>query len=352
LVKSITKVTIKLTKMAFTGGEGCNCGMGTWFGTSQTIHWTFWANLVIQVIFAIIQYSNSWKYILLIATVWGPSLLLALVFHEMGHVWRTKSFGGTCSSIMYWPLGGFSDCNIKDGTCKQEFFVALCGPLMHIPQFFVWLAIMAIAAPNGIDYYGTEFSIDEFDNGGADQWFASLAKRTLDLNIIVFALNLLLPAYPLDAARMVASMCVHWGLLVETAGFVLVVIGGLLGFACLLYGIVSMVSGSGPGLFLLFIAIFVLWTSWSLYNMVKQKTIDQHPIFQPDCYRNQSGPPPARKPVTSAQRDVELGNNAPQKSQASNKQQPPTRNKPPPGQKPKRQPNSAKKGPKKHPPQK
>jgi hypothetical protein len=269
-------------------GDCCKCGLGRCFGTPMSVHWTFWFNWIFQVVFAVIQYSNSWKYILVIAILWGPVSIVMLIFHELGHIWSNRSFGGTCHYSMLWPLGGFNDCNIPGGTCLQEFWVALCGPLMHIPQFFIWIAVMAVAAPNGVDYYGAGFDIEELDNGGADIWFADLSKRALDVNIMLFALNLLLPAYPMDCARMVAALSVHCGLSVERAGLMLVIVGAVLGFGCFIYGILSLVSGEGPGLFLLLIGLFVLYTSWTLYAMVKAKTIHQHPIFQPDCYKGRS----------------------------------------------------------------
>ena len=335
--------------MAFTGGEGCNCGLGRCYGASQSIHWTFWFNFLVQVVFALIEHYDSWKYILMIVIVWGPAMLLALLFHELGHIWMTRFFGGTCSWICYWPLGGFSDCNIQNGSCKQEFLVALCGPLMHIPQFAVWTVIMAVSAPNGIDYYQLVFDFNAFENGGADQWFAAMAKRVLDVNIIIFALNLLLPAYPLDAARLVASMCVGCGLSVDTTAYVLVVIGGLLGCGALLYGILSIISGSGPGILMLLIGIFVLWTSWSLVNMIRGGTILQHPVFKPDCYKNRPPPPPARQPAarprksntrnnTTPERDIELGKNTANKNKGTPGKSPP-----------KRQSNSATKSPKRPP---
>jgi hypothetical protein len=161
---------------------------------------------------------------------------------------RNRLFGGTCHYMTIWPLGGFSDTNIENGTCLQEFWIALCGPLMHIPQFFIFVIVMAIAAPNGLNYYSSPASVPEVQAGGADLFFAQLAKGAIDINMMLFFMNLLIPAYPLDAARMLAAMGVHCGLTVPRAAWMLVVVGGLLGLGALIFGIIGLISGGDLGM--------------------------------------------------------------------------------------------------------
>jgi hypothetical protein len=156
-------------------------------------------------------------------------------------------FGGTCHYIVLWPLGGLSDTNIENGTCLQEFWVALCGPLMHIPQFVVWVVVMALSSPQGLDYYKSGLNVVAIQDGGAGIWFAQLAKGSIDLNMMLFFLNLLVPAYPLDAARMIAALSVHSGLSVHKSAWLLVVVGGVLGFAALIYGIIAVIQKSSIG---------------------------------------------------------------------------------------------------------
>lgn len=234
--------------MPMSGSEGWSCGMGTCFGGIRTtVHWSFFLVWIFQIVIVIIQYTDSWKYIINIAVLWGPVLLLTVLLHEWGHIVRNRSFGGTCSFITLWPLGGFSNTNIENGTCLQEFWVAMCGPLMHLPQLVVWTLIMALCAPTGINYYGDSLDVPAIDEGGAGIWFAQLSKGALNLNIMLFFLNMLIPAYPLDAARMLAAMSVHCGLSVIRAGWMLLISGGVLGVVALIYGIVALVNGSGPG---------------------------------------------------------------------------------------------------------
>ena len=271
----------------------------------------FWFNLIFQLVFAIIQYTTSWRYFLLIAVVWGPACLLALAFHEWGHIGATRCQGGTYSFSMLWPLGGFNDCTVPNGKCMQEFFIALCGPFMHVPLMMVWVIVLAIAAPEGVSYYSkVKFSITRLNQDGASEWFAQLAKRSLDVNIMIFCLNLLLPAYPMDAANMVAAVCGHCGLSIETTGWVLLIVGVLLGIALLVVGIIYIISGGSPGIFLLLLGIYIMYTSWQMYGYINAGTLSQHPIFKPDCYSRENrrttlsrsnSPRPGRVPPSGGQ---------------------------------------------------
>jgi Zn-dependent protease len=254
-------------------------------GAPVSIHWTFWFNFLIQLVFAIINHSSSWKYIVLICTVWGPFALMIVYLHELGHLFANKKYGGYCTSATLWPLGGFSDCYIENCTCMQEFFVALAGPCTHIPQFFLWLVIMGTASQYGVNYYGRGFNIEEFDAGGADEWFAKFAMEMLNFNMLLFFLNLFVPVYPLDAARMVASLCVQCGMSTDRACLVLVFVGGMLGLGCTVYGIISLIGSVDNGLTFLFAGLFLLFTTYSMFRCYNNRRVTSHPLFFADCYK-------------------------------------------------------------------
>eukprot|EP00980_Cylindrotheca_fusiformis_P008119 scaffold1727_cov133-Cylindrotheca_fusiformis.AAC.22 len=268
-----------------TGLEGFRHRFGSVLGVPISVHWTFWFNFLFQLIVAVINYSSSWKYIILICMVWGPFALMVVYLHELGHLFANRKYGGLCSSATLWPLGGFSDCFIDKCTCMQEFFVALAGPCTHIPQFFIWLIVMGAASEEGVSYFGRPFHIGAFDAGGADNWFAEFGKEMLSLNMILFFLNLLLPVYPLDAARMLASLCVQCGMTPDRACLVLVVFGVLLGLGCFIYGIVGLVNGSSNGLTFLLAGLFLLYTTKSMWDCYNTRRVTSHPLFSADCYR-------------------------------------------------------------------
>jgi Zn-dependent protease len=150
---------------------------GTIFGAPLKLHWTFWFNFLFQVAYSVISFSSSWKYILLIAIIWGPFCLLMIYLHELGHLWVNRRYGGDCSLAVLWPLGGFSICCIEKCTCMQEFWVALAGPATHSVQFIIWVIVMSISSEWGTSYYNHGFNFSRFDNGGASKlWFLVLTS--------------------------------------------------------------------------------------------------------------------------------------------------------------------------------
>jgi hypothetical protein len=117
-----------------------------------------------------------------------------------------------------------------------------------------------------------------------DDWFAEFAKQALDINMMICFLNLLLPVYPLDASRMLAALSVQCGMEVDKACLMLVITSGILGISSTIYGIVSLVAGTGYGLLFLFLGIFVLSTTFSMLDYYRKRRVAEHPLFQADCY--------------------------------------------------------------------
>lgn len=189
----------------------------------------------------------------------------------------------------------------------QEFWIALFGPLMHIPLFIIWIIILAVVAEEGSSYYGNAgFSVDRLDSEGAEEWFSQLAKRSLDVNIMIFCLNLLLPVYPMDIATMIATVCGHFGLSIASTSYVLVAVGGLFGLILVVVGIIYLVGGDGPGVFLLLLGLYAMYSSYQMYPMIQNGSVDQHPIFQRDCFKKirrtnsirSSAPPSPRRSMS------------------------------------------------------
>ena len=299
--------------MPYTGGEGCSTGCGRCFGIPVSVHWTFWFLAIFQIAITAL-YEPSPVYIACTAVVYTLILFLTVLFHEFGHIWCTRHFGGSCGSILIWPLGGFSTCHIPDGSCLQEFWVALSGPLMHIPQIIVWVIVVAIAAPNNTAYLSQTFNITEFENGGVAHFFARMAQQAVMLNLLIFLINMFIPAYPMDCVKALAAILVYFGVSILTTAYVISVIGLVLGFILLMYAISAFINQNGWGFMLLMIGLFVMYTSGSLLWMARQGTHRSHPIFQPECFNNPQG---GRRPTNNStpnnrrpNNDVEMGNRA------------------------------------------
>lgn len=104
---------------------------------------------------------------------------LVAIQHECAHAFASARLGYKLNKIVLMPFGAIIDGDLRDITCKDEIFVALCGPLCNLitAGFFValwWLTPTMYA-------------------------FTDTAC-TSSLSI---ALVNLLPAYPLDGGRIV-----------------------------------------------------------------------------------------------------------------------------------------------------
>lgn len=116
----------------------------------------------------------SWKFALLI--------MLAIGFHESGHVWAMRKQGMKTKGFYFIPfVGGAAIAEEEYKTYKQNVYVAIMGP--------VWGAIMAL----GCIVCYLIFDSPMFAAAGA--WMA--------------ALNLfnLLPISPLDGGQILRSIC-------------------------------------------------------------------------------------------------------------------------------------------------
>lgn len=64
-------------------------------------------------------------------------LFVTVFIHELGHSQAAIGQGGQAHSITLWPLGGFACVSHPKGP-KADIWVALAGPLTHIPMCILW----------------------------------------------------------------------------------------------------------------------------------------------------------------------------------------------------------------------
>jgi len=166
----------------------------------------------------------------------------------------------------------------------EDFWVALAGPLTHIPMAAVWFAlfcIMASPASFSFKYYFSEL-------GTLKGWFAVLFQQAVVLNLIIFAFNLFIPAYPLDGGRCFAAMLVLGGVPVPKAAIITAVTAELIAGCMIAFGVYQVFfseTGMGGIMFIL-IGVFILYLSHSLYRMARAGRVYEHPLFAKDCYRH------------------------------------------------------------------
>ncbi|CAK9053316.1 unnamed protein product [Durusdinium trenchii] len=182
--------------------------------------------------------GHPWQSVILAVVVAGPLLLITVLLHELGHVWAAKRVGCSADHILLWPLGGlaFIGGSVKpkddhDGAdvmgatsmwigkfSEEQIFISGSGPATHVPMLGLWAAVLALL--HGSVTLSTQgLWIDPL----ADQDFGSLVCiAMLNTNLAMLLFNLLVPCFPLDCSRILASLLLLQGMEPSTAAKVIV----------------------------------------------------------------------------------------------------------------------------------
>ncbi|WP_438434359.1 M50 family metallopeptidase [Gorillibacterium sp. sgz500922] len=193
------------------------------FGTVYRVHPLFVLLMLL---------SAMTGYFLELLTLFGVVLI-----HELGHVAAAKSFGWQVQEVKLLPFGGVAVADPGSGApAREEWIVALCGPLQNALMMGLSLAILAAG-------------------WGDSAWWAYF----LQANLLIALFNLL-PIYPLDGGRI---LLVALGKLVPYHRTLVLGTRISLGLSLLLVlaSLTPKLSG-GLNLNLLAVGLFLAATNW------------------------------------------------------------------------------------------
>jgi len=164
---------------------------------------------------------------------------LCVALHELGHSLVALRYGIPVADITLYPIGGLARIE-KRPTPKQEFWIAIAGPLVNfVIALLLW----------GILGFRTSFPVpDPAAHGTAA--VQNVLVSVLGINVMLFLFNLI-PAFPMDGGRILRSLLAAY-MPVERATAVAAGIGQML---AIVLGFFAMFAGGS--VFLLFIALFV-----------------------------------------------------------------------------------------------
>lgn len=149
---------------------------GSWFLVAALI-----ALLVAPRVEQVEPGLGGWKY--LAGFVFAIILYLAVLLHEASHAWMAQRYGHRITSITLHFLGGMTAVEGEARTARQEFWIAVVGPLTSLAVGGAALGLWFVT-PEGVLQVGVE----------------GLAGA----NLLIGLLNLL-PALPLDGGRVLKS---------------------------------------------------------------------------------------------------------------------------------------------------
>ncbi len=119
------------------------------------------------------------------------SIFICVVLHEFGHALTAKFFGIRTRDITLYPIGGVAMLD-RNAPSKQEFFIALNGPLVNV--------LICVFLYPFLSSFGDTVEILPLQNGIITFW-----DRLFLVNVILVIFNMI-PAYPMDGGRIVKSI--------------------------------------------------------------------------------------------------------------------------------------------------
>jgi Zn-dependent protease len=127
-------------------------------------------------------------------------LFASVLLHEGGHCYAAIRLGGSADHVVIGPLGGLSYPEVPREP-QAEFITALAGGFMNLAVLLLSLPIL-LATQIGVTDLLSPLQPTGLIQG---EWWAVALKLTFWINWLMLLANLL-PAYPLDGARVLRAL--------------------------------------------------------------------------------------------------------------------------------------------------
>jgi stage IV sporulation protein FB len=216
---------------------GSSFTIGRIAGVDLKVHVTFFL-LLVWVAY------RDWTYGGPTAAAFSVAFVLAIfgcvVLHEFGHVLMARRFGIPTRDVVLLPIGGVARLEYFPNKPRQEFLIALAGPVVTLAIAVALYAILKVlgGGPMGVG------SMMTFGGG--------FLNNLLVVNIYILVFNLI-PAFPMDGGRVLrAILSSRMGLVRGTR--IAATVGKSI---AVLFGFYAMFGGRSTNWFLLLIALFV-----------------------------------------------------------------------------------------------
>jgi Zn-dependent protease len=146
-------------------------------------------------------------------------LLTSVLLHELGHCFAARSVEGEANEVLIWPLGGLANVEVPH-TPRAHFLTAAAGPAVNFFLCCLCAFLLAFTVAEGSlqppwSPFWYPFRIDGrllglTTWGGAqavvEGFWPVLLARMFYLNWMLFWLNVVLVAFPMDGGRMLQSL--------------------------------------------------------------------------------------------------------------------------------------------------
>ena len=167
-----------------------NVGIGQIHGVKIRLHAFFVAFAVPVALSAPSAWSALWPIAL---------LLFSVLAHELGHCWGAYTADGRADQVVLWPFGGLAQVNVSPDP-RSELRTVIWGPLVNLILAALAGVVLLVAQSGPLPMNPLSPPLMP------DHW------GPLDLVLWAFWMNFglaivnLLPAFPLDGARLLRSL--------------------------------------------------------------------------------------------------------------------------------------------------
>lgn len=251
------------------GIEWLSFPCGQVLGTPIRLH-VFLPLAAILATLSTVAAGHPWQSVLLAVLVAGPLLLITVLVHELGHVIAAKRCGCTADHILLWPLGGlaFIGGAVKP---KEQILISGSGPATHLPMLGLWAGLLALL-------HG---SVTLSTHGlWIDSNFGSLTCiAMLNTNIVMLLFNLLVPCFPLDCSRILASLLLLRGLDPGHAARIIVICSVIALAGVVVLSVWSFMTSHSSSSLNVVLAVWLAAQTWRLHQARVNGQLASDPLF-------------------------------------------------------------------------
>jgi Zn-dependent protease len=158
-------------------------------GIELKIHLTF---LIFLAWIAFSYYRVGGSAAAMQGTLFVVLLFLCVLLHELGHALTARRFGIRTPDITLLPIGGVARLERMPEDPKQEFAIAIAGPLVNVAIAAILVFALKV---------GTSFS----DLEDLQTPRVALLAKLASVNIFLVLFNLI-PAFPMDGGRVLRAL--------------------------------------------------------------------------------------------------------------------------------------------------
>jgi Zn-dependent protease/CBS domain-containing protein len=224
--------------------------IGTIAGTAVRVHITFLLFLG-WIFFA--NYVAEGPEAAVVSLLFMLLLFACVLAHEFGHIFTARAFGIATPDVTLLPIGGVARLERIPEEPREEFLIAIAGPLVNVAIAFGLVLLVGARLKAG------DLAVVESTN-------VSLVDRLAAVNLFLAVFNMI-PAFPMDGGRVLrALLATRLGFVraTEIAAFIGQGVAFALGFIGLFYNPM-----------LIFIAIFVYLAAAAEAHMAAMRAMSR-----------------------------------------------------------------------------